>query len=244
MIGEYTVNEDDNWELLRRALESPYSEITPFTGENKAIDKANFEKMKLAYDICMNEHAIKVAGSGPPRQLLDEFEKQYPRNSPNGIANSSTNDELTNALIWLAHHKSADLVYLDFFVSGAFGFLYLYQLILALKSDPKRPSAGMIFLSSNGDSPLSKTEYKIPAVVENYTHAFAQVMSAVNSGQSWNPTMVIDTTALDAARKVAEFQAAIAKGLPDQEAQSDPSVRYRFSCSIASRISLFDTNEM
>jgi endothelin-converting enzyme len=102
--------EDNNKNIMRRILESPYNDKnTSFTPEQRTLDKANFNKMKSAYNSCMNEGMIKAAGVAPLRKILDEFEKQFPATSPTG-AKKSTKEELTTVLIWLAQHKFSDLV--------------------------------------------------------------------------------------------------------------------------------------
>jgi endothelin-converting enzyme len=100
---------DYNVNLTRIILESPYVD-TYFTGHNQTQDRANFETMKLAYSSCMNEDAIKAAGLAPIRQLLQEFEIQYPAVAPKIAGNHSDTEELTNVLIWLAKRGVEGLI--------------------------------------------------------------------------------------------------------------------------------------
>jgi endothelin-converting enzyme len=117
---------DNNDNLMKRILESAYDEKAPsnFTAEQKALDKANFNKMKTAYNSCMNEDAIKAAGVAPLRKLLDEFEKQFPAG---GSKKADNKDELTNTLIWLAQRKFSDLVSVTMQVSISTRLLH-YQM--------------------------------------------------------------------------------------------------------------------
>jgi len=112
-MSDYNVN------LTRDILESPYLD-TYFTGDNKTQDKANFDKMKLAYSTCMNEDAIKAVGLAPIRQLLQEFEIQYPAVAPKTAGNFSNTEELTNVLIWLAKRGVEGLITSDTDVSFLF----------------------------------------------------------------------------------------------------------------------------
>jgi len=44
----------------------------------KSADEENFDKMKLAYDACLNEDQIKKAGAAPLLHVLEEIKKAYP----------------------------------------------------------------------------------------------------------------------------------------------------------------------
>ena len=66
--------------LLRHILEAPYPDSSKHSSFSPAqlaitessIDKENFEKLKTAYNACMDEDTIKKAGATP---LLDVFEQ-------------------------------------------------------------------------------------------------------------------------------------------------------------------------
>ncbi|KAJ4286152.1 hypothetical protein N0V90_013501 [Kalmusia sp. IMI 367209] len=45
---------------------------------NKSADEENFDKMKAAYDACLDEDKIKSLGTGPLLQVLDELKTTYP----------------------------------------------------------------------------------------------------------------------------------------------------------------------
>src|ERR1700712_2549237 len=89
-----SIMQDVNRNLLHGILDGAYAENSTFTGANRTLDKANFDKMKTAYNACMNEDAIKAYGVTPLRKILDAFEAVYPLN-----ATKSSNEELTNTLI-------------------------------------------------------------------------------------------------------------------------------------------------
>jgi hypothetical protein len=110
--------EDNNQNILRKILESPYDEKSPFTGDQKVLDKANFEKMKSAYSMCMNEEASKAEGLAPLQKIVKEFETIFPVADPTGAKKVSSKDELTNALIWLAQHTFTELVSVSVLVSS------------------------------------------------------------------------------------------------------------------------------
>jgi endothelin-converting enzyme len=94
--------------VLLDILSNPYKESAAIQGVNATFDKANFGKMKDAYDTCMNEEGVKAYGVTPIVKLLEEFDKVYPEKGPNPTV--ANRDELTNALIWLAKNNVAGLV--------------------------------------------------------------------------------------------------------------------------------------
>jgi hypothetical protein len=94
--------------VLLDILSNPYKETPKIQGVNATFHKANFGKMKDAYDTCMNEDGVKAYGVAPIVELLAEFDKVYPEKGPNPTV--ANRDELTNALIWLAKNNVAGLV--------------------------------------------------------------------------------------------------------------------------------------
>jgi endothelin-converting enzyme len=96
---------DFNRNLLHAILEGQYADNVTMSAVNKTLDKANFEKMKVIYNTCMKEDAIKAYGVTPLRDLLTEFESVFPANGT-----SASKDELTKAIIWLNRNAVSGLV--------------------------------------------------------------------------------------------------------------------------------------
>lgn len=98
---------DVNKDLLHSILEGEYPEAnSTFTGEARSIDKENFAKMKTAYNTCKNVDAINSYGVAPVQKLLDELEQYYKATGPK----PTSNEELTNVIIWLAKNSVSALV--------------------------------------------------------------------------------------------------------------------------------------
>jgi endothelin-converting enzyme len=85
------------------------------TGQAKIDDEENFKKMKAVYQTCMNEDAIKAYGTKHVTEKLKEFEKVFPEQGPS--FSGSSNEELTNILIWLGKNFATGLVSIDVDVS-------------------------------------------------------------------------------------------------------------------------------
>jgi hypothetical protein len=132
-----SIMQDVNRNLLHGILDGVYAENSTFTGANRTLDKANFDKMKTAYNACMNEDAIKDYGVTPLRKILLEFEAVYPLTAAN-----ASNDELTNTLIWLAKNSVSGLV------SAGTGVSFHSMLILSRFVTVKRPTTKTLTQSS------------------------------------------------------------------------------------------------
>jgi endothelin-converting enzyme len=78
--GTLSTMSETSQTLLRHILEAPYPDSSKHSSFSPAqlaitessIDKENFEKLKTAYNACMDEDTIKKAGATP---LLDVFEQ-------------------------------------------------------------------------------------------------------------------------------------------------------------------------
>lgn len=97
--------------LLRHILESPYPKssqvriieaaFTHTSADNskqhsyfspmnlgvfkKSADEENFDKMKSAYDACLDENSIKNADIGPLLHVLDQIKETYPGNNTKDV---------------------------------------------------------------------------------------------------------------------------------------------------------------
>jgi endothelin-converting enzyme len=98
---------DVNRNVLREILEGQYVVNNSMSAEAKVAARDNFAKMKTAYNACKDEAAIASVGVAPLRVILDELEKHYPAIAK---SNATGNEELTNAIIWLAKNSVQGLV--------------------------------------------------------------------------------------------------------------------------------------
>jgi Peptidase family M13 len=103
--------------LLHNILDGKYSNNrTNMATAERNFDLENFQMMKDLYETCMNEDAIKAYGVKPVRDLLDEFDKVFPREGKPVIGGS--NEELTKTVIWLGKHSVEGIVSSDTTVSS------------------------------------------------------------------------------------------------------------------------------
>lgn len=71
--------------------------------------------MKEVYNTCMDESAIKAYGTKPLEDILNEFNKVFPREGK--PVYTELNDELTKTVTWLLKHSVSGLVSVDTGVS-------------------------------------------------------------------------------------------------------------------------------
>lgn len=87
-------------------------------------DADNFEKLKAAYDACLDESTIRKRGSEPLDEVLAKLQKIYP--AKGGLV-SGTQDHLTNAILFLMKSGVEALVSPSISVSCLAYFLGLPQ---------------------------------------------------------------------------------------------------------------------
>lgn len=83
----------------------------------ESADAENFNKLKAAYDACLDENLLKQRGSKPLDELLANLQSIYP--SKSGLI-AGTQDHLTNAIIFLMESGVNALVSSGVSVSIAF----------------------------------------------------------------------------------------------------------------------------
>lgn len=91
------------------------------------------------------------------------------------------------------------------------------------KVDPKTPTTVGIYISGEDDADLSKEDYKKSATVAKYDRVIAEILDIVRTGKVAGQSKV-SSDAVARAKKITDFQAKIAKIVPEQEALTDFTV--------------------
>ncbi|KAK8166406.1 endothelin-converting enzyme [Phyllosticta citrichinensis] len=145
-----SVLDDKNRDLLRKVLESPYNEATMMSDQDRPIDRENFNKMKTAYDACLDEDLLKEVGVKPVKDILDAVPKP-------DSGKYETTGGLTDILITL--HR-----------------LGVYPLVSTdTGSDRKTPDVVTIYINHGGKGLPSKEYYNKTDVQANYTRTIAEM---------------------------------------------------------------------
>jgi len=100
-----TIMAESSQTLLRHILEAPYpkgsahSYFSPMqlAAVLKSPDENNFDKMKDAYDACMDESKIAEIGAAPLIEVVDHVKDLFPANA----AATTRNDQLHGAVLYM-----------------------------------------------------------------------------------------------------------------------------------------------
>lgn len=123
---------------------------------SKSADEENFDKMKLAYDACLDEDKIKNIGVEPLLSVLDEIKKTFP------IDSKETLHTLKDTLLLLARHGVTGLV------------------ATGVGADDKDPDTVVVSIGAPWSFGLpSKERYEDKSLVEKYSGVTVEVMKAL-----------------------------------------------------------------
>ncbi|KAF2028529.1 peptidase family M13 [Setomelanomma holmii] len=165
-----TIMSEQSELLLRHILEAPYpkdsqhSYFSPMQllAVKKSADEQNFDKMKAAYDACLNEDKIKEAGAEPLFKVLDEVKKLY-------STSASHSHALKDVILLLSKYGISSLVSTG---TGA---------------DDTDPDTVIVAVSAPYSFGLpSKERYEDEKLVEKYRTVAIEVLSKLFPDQDKN----------------------------------------------------------
>jgi len=129
----------------------------------KSADEENFDKMKAAYDACLNEDKIKSIGAEPLIKVLDEIKNTYP------ATGTDSSHSIKDAVLLLAKYGVTGLVAAG---TGA---------------DDTDPDTVVVSVSAPYSFGLpSKERYEDEKLVEKYRNVAIEVLSALYPDQDKN----------------------------------------------------------
>jgi endothelin-converting enzyme len=123
------------------------------------VDEENFDKLKSAYDACLDEDTIKELGLGPLLEILNEISELHPTS---GAAVAEDDAALSDTILYLAKLGVSALV------SAGTG------------PDDTDPDTVVVSVSPPYRlGLLAKERYKEEKVVKQYEETLSQVISAL-----------------------------------------------------------------
>ncbi|PBP18292.1 Metalloproteases (zincins), catalytic [Diplocarpon rosae] len=221
--------------LLRHILEAPYPEESKHSSFSPAqiyttfssVDQQNFDKLKAAYDACMDEDTIKIAGVKPLLEILHQIADLFPvketafrRKTP---LSAQGNEDLGSAILFLSKLGVPSLV--------AFG----------AGADDKDPDSVAVQASPPWKIGLPAKElYTDAAVTKKYENTIAQILTVLHPDHSHeNATLQTQWAASeghgkivsrrqiqDMAHEIVEFEKKLAVASPDAEDSNDVTKYY------------------
>lgn len=199
-----TIMAENSQMLLRHILAAPYpkdsahSSFSPMqlAAVAKKPDEANFDKMKAAYDACMDEEAIKKEGLKPMLKIINEVKELFPLS----LSDITINDERLQTAI-----------------------LYLYRLqITAIiapytSADDKDPDRVVVSITPPQRFGLPATElYKDDTVVTKYKNVISDVFNALFPALQ----------AASIGDAIVAFEKKLAAAAPREEDRNDVTVSH------------------
>lgn len=102
-----TIMSENSQMLLRHILEAPYPEDSSHSlfspaqlaANGHSADESNFQKLQDGYKACLDEAAIKKAGTAPLVELLDQIKELYKVDRP-----CPTGEDIANTVLYLAQN--------------------------------------------------------------------------------------------------------------------------------------------
>ncbi|KAF6826254.1 endothelin-converting enzyme [Colletotrichum plurivorum] len=182
-----TIMSENSEMLLRHILEAPYpkdskhSSFSPLRllSEDKDSDEENFEKMKAAYDACLDEDKIKSVGLEPLTQVLDQIKQAYPLEAAAKVDDPSPTKD---TILLLAKYG------VDAFVATGTG------------ADDRDPDTVVVSVAPPRLGLPSKERYEDDNLVEKYRNVVVEVLGNLYpDGNKDNFAKVIDLEKLLAA---------------------------------------------
>lgn len=82
-----TLMQENSQTILRHVLETPFSDSHPRIDPNSSPEASIFNKLKDAYDACMEEDKLKGLGAEPLLNVLHKIEKLFPAAKPHASEN-------------------------------------------------------------------------------------------------------------------------------------------------------------
>ncbi|KAK0107823.1 hypothetical protein ONS96_003612 [Cadophora gregata f. sp. sojae] len=230
-----TIMSENSQMLLRHILEAPYpgdSKHSSFSPAQlletlSSVDQQNFDKLKAAYDACMDEDTIKKAGAKPLLEILHEVADMFPVKesafSKRSPILAQDKRDISSTLLYLAKLGVPALVS---FGAGA---------------DDKDPDSVVVQASPPWSIGLPAKElYSDSAVTKKYEDTIAQILAVLHPDHShenatlhaqWMKTrghgkIASRGQSVDLAHEVVEFEKKLAAISPDAEDSNDVTKYY------------------
>ena len=227
-----TIMEENSQQVLRHVLESPYSEVAQrggFLAENPAAEKAIFDKLKGAYDACMDEERIKQIGSDPLLDVLRKIQELFPASRPHQRSSSFPRLEIQQqkGLLYKGENQLSTTV--SFLTSIGINSI----LSFSVGADDRDPDSVVISLTAPRSPGLpSKEYYKDAKLVKSYGEVIGQVLEGLlheaypnSTFSDKNPSRIFPQSE-DLVEAIVSLEAKLALATPDTADAEDVTKYY------------------
>jgi endothelin-converting enzyme len=167
---------------------------------DKSDDEKNFDKMKAVYDACLDEDAIKKAGTAPLVDVIIEIKKIFPIGDNSAIITDYDKDDIMNTMLYLANLGITSLAAPG---TGA---------------DDRDPNSTVVAISAPYRIGLpAKERYNDDNIVAQYSQVILEVF------QSLFPDVQVHNSTID---DLVTFEKKLAASSPDAEDRDDVTKYY------------------
>lgn len=174
-----TIMQENSQQVLRHVLESPFADIAQQVEsltENHAAERAIFDKLKSAYDACMDEGKIKEIGSGPLLDILRKIQELFPASRPHQMSGSfpRLQNQQQKGLIYKGENQlSTTVLYL-----ASIGINSIVS--FSVGANDRDPDSVILALMAPRQPGLpSKEYYKDGELVKTYGEVIGQVLEGL-----------------------------------------------------------------
>ena len=225
-----TIMAERGQQILRHVLESPYPVHNGLFEAHSSAKSDIFNKLKAAYDSCMDEDQIKAAGSTPLLSVLEEIEAHFPANQPHTstIGFPKLLDQAQKGLLFQGETQ----------LSRTVAFLreigVTAILSLSVGADDKDPDNVVVSVNAPRQPGLpSKEYYKDPQLVAQYGQVIGQVLEGLLE-ESKRPNVTAKLPArgrvvaqsAELVEQIITFESMLAKLTPDTVDAEDVTFYY------------------
>lgn len=225
-----TIMAEHGQQILRHVLESPYPLKDEKFEAQSSAKKDIFDKLKDAYDSCMDEDQIKAAKATPLLLVLKEIEARFPAAKPQKSLDEFPKllDNAQKGFHYPSENQlSRTVAYLN-------GIGVTAILSFGVGADDKDPDTVVVSVNAPRQPGLSSKEYyKDPVVVERYGQVIGQVLerlldeaSRPNDVVKFNPNGGALARSAALVEQIVTFESKLAKLTPDTEDAEDVTSYY------------------
>lgn len=210
---------------MSKANQEQHSSFSPaqLLGPLSSVDEQNFDKLRDAFDACMDEDQIKMDGLKPLLELLHQVADMFP------VAESAVRTRSP-----MTHADGKDL-------SDTLNLLLKYEVpalvSLGAGADDKDPDTVTVVCSDPSSIGLpAKDYYKDQKVVQDYQDMLAETIESIHPDvnvtlhASWMKSnghgkiAAAGDLSKDFAKEVVEFEKKLAAATPNEADRNDVTV--------------------
>ena len=188
--------------ILRQVLESPHFTIS----DDSAAEQENYQKLKNAYDTCMNETEIETRGNAPLLGLLSDLQEGSPANKTNSTLEG-----------------------VDYLLSLGVDAL----ISIGVGEDDKNPEQQIIMMSRPSLGLRAKQYYKDEQQLALYKETIGLVFEKLSKDHALDSNEyatlrenLAGASTPASVKSLVDFEAKIAEITPNPEDANDPTFYY------------------